>query len=79
MELFICKSCKNNGCPYMGTDTLINPCEDYVLTNADKIRTMTDGELAEWINNSWTFGREWEGYDSLLDWLKQEVQDDGNC
>ena len=55
MELFICKSCKNNGCPYMGTDTLINPCEDYVLTNADKIRTMTDGELAEWINNSWTF------------------------
>ena len=43
------------------------------MTNADKIRSMTDEELAEWINNSWTFGREWEGYDSLLDWLKQEV------
>ena len=45
------------------------------MTNADKIRSMTDEELAEWINNSWTFGTEWEGYASLLDWLKQEVEE----
>lgn len=43
-------------------------------TNADRIRSMTDEELAEFISDkARTFGEEYEGYMSALDWLKQEV------
>lgn len=43
-------------------------------TNADRIRSMTDEELAEFISGkARTFGEEYEGYMSALDWLKQEV------
>lgn len=43
-------------------------------TNADRIRAMTDEELAEFISDkARTFGEEYEGYMSALDWLKQEV------
>jgi hypothetical protein len=46
-------------------------------TNADRIRAMTDEELAEWLeslttSSGWTFllfGKSW------LDWLKQEATD----
>ncbi len=42
-------------------------------TNADRIRSMTDEELAEFISGkARTFGEEYEGYMSALDWLKQE-------
>lgn len=41
------------------------------LTNADRIRAMTDEELAGWMNHLFpTLAYEW-----LLDWLKQEVQE----
>ena len=44
-------------------------------TNADRIRSMTDEELAEFISGkARTFGEEYEGYMSALDWLKQEVE-----
>jgi hypothetical protein len=44
-----------------------------VITNADRIRAMTDEELAEFISGmARTFGEEYEGYMSALDWLKQE-------
>ena len=44
-------------------------------TNADKIRAMTDEELAEFISGkARTFGEEYEGYMSALDWLKQEAE-----
>lgn len=43
------------------------------LTNADRIRAMTDEEMADylrWHNDSYArYGMDW------LDWLKQEVQD----
>ena len=48
---------------------------DQVKTNADKIRSMTDEELAGFLQNIAMFG----GIDGLkkiitwLDWLKQEV------
>lgn len=46
------------------------------MTNADKIRSMTDEELAEWVTSEGRyFGEEYEGYMSLLDWLQEEVQD----
>ena len=47
-------------------------------TNADRIRAMTDEELAEFISGkARTFGEEYEGYMSALDWLKEEVNIDG--
>ena len=50
-------------------------CEPKPKTNADKIRAMTDEELAEWVTTKGrTFGEEYEGYMSLLDWLKSPVE-----
>lgn len=44
-------------------------------THADQIRAMTDEELARWIiNEGQKFGEEFEGYMSLLDWLRQEAE-----
>lgn len=43
-------------------------------TNADRIRAMSDEELAKFISGkARTFGEEYEGYMSALDWLKQEA------
>ena len=43
-------------------------------TNADRIRAMTDEELVEWTTTvGRTFGEEYEGYMSALDWLKSPV------
>ena len=43
-----------------------------VTTNADRIRAMSDEELAGWLfqawHNSWYTLQEW------LDWLKQEAE-----
>lgn len=45
-------------------------------TNADRIRAMTDEELASWIVHK-TDGRGFDGYkervNAWLDWLRQEV------
>ena len=40
-------------------------------TNADRIRAMTDEELAEYIANLHNMSKEW-----ALDWLRQEARDD---
>lgn len=43
-------------------------------TNADNVRNMTDEELAEFLTTFQnTFGEEYEGMMSCLDWLKQPV------
>lgn len=54
--------------------------EGYVVTrkktNADRIRSMTDEELAKFLttfNN--TFGEEYEGESSCLDWLSAESEE----
>lgn len=48
------------------------------MTNADRIRNMTDEELAVWIVNR-TEGNDFDEYEehieSWLDWLKQEVSE----
>lgn len=45
-------------------------------TKGDQIRQMSDEELAEFISGkARTFGEEYEGYMSALDWLKEEVED----
>ena len=47
------------------------------MNNGDRLRAMTDEELAEFISGkARTFGEEYEGYMSALDWLKQEADDD---
>ncbi len=45
-------------------------------TNADRIRSMTDEELAKFISGKARgFGEEYEGYMSALDWLKEEAME----
>ena len=49
------------------------------LTNADRIRSMTDEELAEWINEHDCHTNLY-GYDpkyAIIDWLKEEIEDGG--
>ena len=45
------------------------------VTNADRIRSMSDEELAKFISGKARgFGEEYEGYMSALDWLKEECE-----
>lgn len=49
--------------------------EEYNITNGDKIRYMNDEELAEFlVNFKNTYGNEYEGEMSCLDWLKSETE-----
>lgn len=46
-----------------------------LLTNADRIRSMSDEELEEFlVNFKNTYGDEYEGEMSCLDWLKSEAE-----
>lgn len=56
---------------------LMDKLEYFVFrSNADRIRNMTDEELAKFISGkARTFGEEYEGYMSALDWLRQEAED----
>lgn len=45
------------------------------MTNAEKIRGMTDEELSEFlVRFKNTFGEEYEGEQSCLDWLRSEAE-----
>ena len=45
------------------------------MTNAEKIRAMSDEELSEFlVNFKNTFGEEYEGQMSCLDWLQSEAE-----
>lgn len=48
--MIYCKYCRNKkGCVYAGEDCTREECKDNIpTTNADRIRAMTDEELAEW-------------------------------
>ena len=51
--------------------------EEIIFTNADCIRDMTNEELAEFlISFKNTFGEEYEGVMSCLDWLRMEAKND---
>lgn len=78
--LMCCLSCaKADWCEQ--ADRVEDYCVDHEerpMTNADRIRQMSDEELAEFISGKGrTFGEEYEGYMSALDWLKQEVDHEG--
>ena len=71
-----CRWCAVEDCALRITDEVV--CDHYEQrqqTNADRIRAMSDEELAEFISGkARTFGEEYEGYMSALEWLKQEAQ-----
>lgn len=82
-----CKNCKAD-CAERGSDRDKN-CRGYIpMTNADKIRSMTDEELAEWFGGTESFCP--TGYSESywcdacpevctghwLDWLKVEAEED---
>ena len=47
----------------------------YVKTNADRIRNMSDDELAEFLTTFKNkFGEEYEGEASCMDWLQSEAE-----
>lgn len=77
-DIKCCHTCKKdaNNCNVWhncGSD-----CPEYeakATTNADRIRSMTDEELAQFlVNFKNTFGEEYEGEASCLDWLQSEVE-----
>jgi hypothetical protein len=74
---------------YEDAEERCNPCKPTQLecgecefakpiTNADRIRAMTDEELADeilsWFN--WLYAVEWDDK-RIIEWLKQEVSTDG--
>lgn len=65
-----CYSCTGMpGLPYFDAKAPPKP-----ITNADRLRKMTDEELAEFISGKGrTFGEEYEGYMSALEWLRKEA------
>ena len=73
-----CKKCRYKGCALCGTDHVIHAadCENYTsASNADRIRSMTDEELAN------EFAKiEGDPYNGAtigfwLDWLRDEAKD----
>ena len=64
-------------CQYNSNSRDSEPCCrcDSRKTNADRIRNMSDEELAEFlITFKNTFGKEYEGETSCMDWLQSEAE-----
>ena len=86
----VCNKCKGNG--YITLTRMFNdycgigskPCEacggkgyfDIPMTNADRIRAMTDEELAEWaLYKAPAIGRGYsDSYLGLIKWLQQPAE-----
>lgn len=78
MNDFICANCMHGkkyraDCEweymYDGTDYANDCCDWWRPTNADRIRSMTDEELAEVLHNA---GANWYSEEYWLKWLKQD-------
>lgn len=63
-----------DGCIYFSQKVALKPKP---ITNADRIRQMTDEELADWVWGAETAGRAYgpRGKKSWLDWLNLEVKE----
>ena len=79
----LCESCKNSSCGYASEDVI--RCGDFeenlVQTNADRIRAMSDEELAVLINKGIWSCEDCQEYvcdkrcdEHCLEWLKQPVE-----
>lgn len=67
----------NCNCKHNHNSNSDEPCCgcDSRHTNADRIRNMSDEELAEFlITFKNTFGEEYEGETSCMEWLQSEVE-----
>ena len=53
---------------------VMGPCPEQTPSNADRIRAMSDEELAKWMNNFF-WGHKKVNLFNLLDWLRQPVMD----
>lgn len=74
-DVIVGKWCpKINDSPHLDME---RNCEHYkAMTNADRIRNMTDEELADFIINfDNRFGKEYEGEQSCLSWLQKESEE----
>lgn len=74
-DVIVGKWCpKINDSPHLDME---RNCEHYkAMTNADRIRSMTDEELADFIINfDNRFGKEYEGEQSCLSWLQKESEE----
>ena len=81
----LCNDCKNLGkkpqCKYYGIGSNhAERCKDYEeskQTNADRIRAMSDEELAEWIlkHDTITYCHGRLNTEQLLEWLKSEAKE----
>lgn len=77
----ICITCEAD-CHNAGTLSRIVDCSQYkpgrILTNADRIRAMSDEELSDWaINKAPSIGKRYtDSRLGLLDWLQQPVEED---
>lgn len=73
---FECVTCENKNCMGHGLPTTEKVCNGYkhTTTNADRIRSMTDEKLAEWLDSICdVYCVPDTGW---LDWLKEEVKGD---
>lgn len=74
-----CITCKAD-CRNAGTTSKIVDCSQYkpgrILTNADRIRAMSDEELSDWaINKAPSIGKRYtDSRLGLLDWLQQPAE-----
>lgn len=83
-RLYPCVYCTEDGYCMKYSDEEVtswcvqSPCKDEKPSNADRIRAMTDEELADeilrWFN--WLNAVEWDDK-RIIGWLKQEVVNDG--
>lgn len=71
-------ACINPMYSNIGTAQFGQGVQKCIVTNADRIRAMTDEELADWVWGVETAGRAYgpRGKKAWLDWLKQEVDSD---
>ena len=68
---------KTCNCQHNGNPRDNEPCCrcDSIHTNADRIRNMSDEELAEFlVGFKNTFGEEYEGEANCMEWLQSEVE-----
>ena len=77
-----CKNCKNQDCYWVGMDD-DDICDEFLpKTNADRIRAMTDEEMAELLRDYQCNTCDFSGFceetdkckEEIFKWLTQEVQ-----
>jgi hypothetical protein len=80
---FECATCENENCYGRSLHTTEKVCDGYkhTATNADRIRAMSDEELAEWVWSAESFGGAYgpRGKNAWLNWLKSPAEVEDVC